>query len=446
MRSHTDRRQVTATALARAYLAGEWDPPAMGRRAKRAMGDRRRWLVDLAHVVRHQFPDRPVDRPTELAEFISVCTLFERALDDPDRPLLVHVWMTAPAEMPATRWAVPSIADLGALADWLGVSTGHLAWFADRRSIERTARTEQLRHYHRRWARKADGSIRLLEAPKRELKDLQRQVLRQILDRIPSHAAAHGFRPGHSVVTAAQPHCGREVVIRLDLESFFSTVTAGRIYGIFRLAGYHDEVAHALAALCTTTTPLAVLRAAPGTSRPLIERRRRLLRHLAAPHLAQGSPSSPALANLSAFGLDRRLAGLANRIGGSYTRYADDLVVSGDEVLRRSSRAIVRLVGEIACEEGFRVHEAKTRVRTAAQRQTVTGLVVNDHPNVARPEYDRLRALLHEAAQAGPEAANRRGHPDFRSHVRGRVTWVGGTNERRIEKLQRAFASIDWQT
>ena len=68
---------------------------------------------------------------------------------------------------------------------------------------------ERLRHHHRRWVRKADGSARLLEAPKRELKDLQRQVLHHIVDAIPAHEAAHGFRPGRSALTAAPPHAGR---------------------------------------------------------------------------------------------------------------------------------------------------------------------------------------------------------------------------------------------
>jgi len=35
------------------------------------------------------------------------------------------------------------------------------------------------------------------------------------------------------------------------------------------------------------------------------------------------------LANLAAFGLDRRLAGLAAALGATYTRYADDLTLSG---------------------------------------------------------------------------------------------------------------------
>ena len=309
-------------------------------------------------------------------------------VNDPARHLQVRVWMATPTEMGPARWPVPPIADLAVLANWLGLSAGHLQWFADRRSMERTIRDERLRHYRRRWLRKSDGSMRLLEAPKKELKDLQRQILHEILDRIPAHESAHGFRPARSVRTGAAHHHARAVVMRLDLESFFTSVDIGRVYGIFKLAGYPEPVAPALAGICTTQTPPDVLRDAPDVVGALRDRRRRMLHRLRSPHLAQGSPTSPALANLSAFGLDRRVDGLARKLDATYTRYADDLVLSGGRDLVRASGSIIRLVEEIALDEGFKVHDLKTRVFTAAQRQTVTGLVVNERSNVPRPDYD----------------------------------------------------------
>jgi RNA-directed DNA polymerase len=417
----------------------------MARRGRRALADRRGWVAEVAEIAVRAYPDRPADRPRELATLLAACEPFAR-LAWTDRPPRAKVWLTSPTEMGQRRWPVPVVDDLAALAGWLGVTPGHLAWFADRRSMERTAADERLRHYHRRWARKADGSPRLLEAPKRELKDLQRQILHHILDRVPAHDAAHGFRPGRSALTAARVHAGRPVVLRFDLESFFTAVSAGRVYGIFRLAGYPEPVAHALAALCTTVTPPAVLREAPPApsgAAGAVERRRRLLHHLAGPHLAQGAPTSPALANLTAFGLDRRLAGLARRLGARYTRYADDLVLSGD-IDRRASGRIGRLVADVAAGEGFRVHAGKTRRFTAAQRQTVLGLVVNVRPNVARPEYDRLRAVLHDAARHGPAAADRDGRDDFRAHVLGRISWVAAANPARGARLKATFDAVDW--
>jgi hypothetical protein len=147
----------------------------------------------------------------------------------------------------------------------------------------------------------------------------------------------------------------------------------------------------------------------------------RLGRHLATAHLPQGAPTSPALANLAAFGLDRRLDGLAAALGARYSRYADDLAFSGGLHLRRTRADVGRLVATIAGEEGFRLHPAKTSCRTSAQRQVLAGVVVNRRPNVARKDYDRLKAIVHNAARAGGASQNRLGHPDFRASLEGRV-------------------------
>jgi hypothetical protein len=137
-------------------------------------------------------------------------------------------------------------------------------------------------------------------------------------------------------------------------------------------------VAAALAGLLVTTTPRAVLRAAPPAPTPTgWEPRRRLLDRLAAPHLPQGAPTSPVTANLLTHRLDRRLAGLASAVGASCGRYADDLVFSGATL---PAHGLIALVTTIAEEEGFRVRRDKTRVLPAHRRQVVTGLVVNTRP------------------------------------------------------------------
>lgn len=86
----------------------------------------------------------------------------------------------------------------------------------------------------------------------------------------------------------------------------------------------------------------------------------------------------------------------------------------------------------------------RRRLRTRGSRRSVCGIVVNDHPNIPRVEYDRLRALLHNAARSGPAAHNRGGVPDFEAHVRGRIAWVSAVNAARGEKLRRMFERVDW--
>ncbi len=164
---------------------------------------------------------------------------------------------------------------------------------------------------------------------------------------------------------------------------------------------------------------------------------------LRTPHLPQGAPSSPALANLSVRRLDARLQGWAEAAGGRYTRYADDLAFSGPLGLAHRSAAFVRGVERIVAAEGHAVNQAKTRVRRAGARQTVTGIVVNEHTSVTRSEYDALKATLHNCLAHGPES-QRRSRSDLRAHLTGRVAWVESLDPRRGGLLRAALDRIEW--
>ena len=178
----------------------------------------------------------------------------------------------------------------------------------------------------------------------------------------------------------------------------------------------------------------------------MLSAHRRLGAHLAHPHLPQGSPTSPAIANLATFGLDRRLSGFAVAAGGTYSRYADDLAFSWS--IRRSGEELDRLlafVARIVAEEGFRVNPLKTSVRRAGERQRLAGVVINLRPNVERKEYELLKATLHNAGQRGPTGQNRRQHPRFKEHLAGRIAWVNQMNPHcGGERLLVAFQRIDW--
>jgi retron-type reverse transcriptase len=331
--------------------------------------------------------------------------------------------------MAESPWRVPALATESELACWLGIEAGALALYADRRGLAR--------HYRYRWIAKRTGGHRLLEAPKPRLRQLQRFVLDDILSAIPPHDAAHGFVAGRSVASFVERHVGRDVVIRVDLEAFFTSITATRVAAIFHAAGYPDPVAMALAALCTHRTPSRVLHEAP-------EREWRRHAQLRARHLPQGSPASGALANLVAFGLDVRIAALAASIGAHYTRYADDLVISGDRRLVRAAPTLVARLGAIAIEEGFALNFRKTRVMTASTRQHVAGLVLNARAAPPRDELERLRAILHNCTKTGPAIQNREDHPDFRAHLLGRIGWVGSVSPANGARLRAIFDRIRW--
>ena len=106
------------------------------------------------------------------------------------------------------------------------------------RSLERTVEHEKLRNYRYRVVPRPGGLPRVLEAPKARLKEIQRWILHEILGHVAVHEAAQGFTRGRSVITHAQLHTGQAAVLRLDLKDFFASVSAGRVFGIFRTLGY----------------------------------------------------------------------------------------------------------------------------------------------------------------------------------------------------------------
>ena len=341
--------------------------------------------------------------------------------------------------VPQWRWPVEPWADLGTLALGLDLRQGELDWFADRGGWLHRAPEGPLHHYRRRWVLSRSGSPRLLETPAPRLQELQRRIAGGCSPASPSTtrrtATSAGARPSRS------PRCTRGG--RWSSASIWRgsspTSPASGWPGCCARPGT-PAVAAAIAGLLVTTTPVAVLRAAPGAAS---EPRRRLLDRLTGPHLPQGAPTSPAAANLLAHRLDRRVAGLAAAVGAEYGRYADDLVLSGDATL--PTGGLVKRITEIAAEEGFRVRPDKTRVMPAHHRQRVTGLVVNDRP-AGVPA--RLRRPACRAAQLrsapGPDTQNRDGHPAFRDHLSGRIAWVSTGRPRREAVLLDLFDAISW--
>ncbi len=433
--------QRLATALAEAMLAGPWDFEALRGRTRRVIAGRSPWLGALAREVLAGYPRPPSDRPRELAAFVLISAAMEQARRASGRLPAAIVRLSTPTVTVRRPFHTPVLDDAGALAEHLGLTTAELDAFADTRLLARRARSSRIAHYRYHWLERATGA-RLLEAPRPRLAALQRRILDEILAFIPVHPAAHGFVAGRSALTGAAVHVGASVVITLDLEHFFSSITAGRIWGVLRAAGYPEPVAYLLSGLTTHATPVSALATMPAGRDP--SRDFRLRRRLAAPHLPQGAPTSPLLANLVVYSLDRRLSAYARAAGANYTRYADDLTFSGGPRLAQRTTALVAAVDTLVQLEGFRLNPRKTRERGVDQRQMVTGIVVNDKTNLARPDFDRLKAVLHDCRTHGPGAANRQGHPDFRAHLLGRISWAVALNPDRGAQLRAAFDAIVW--
>jgi retron-type reverse transcriptase len=219
---------------------------------------------------------------------------------------------------------------------------------------------------------KRSGGVRNLAVPAPTLKQLQRKLLRRVFGKLRAHPAAFGFERGRSIVDHAGQHNDSDVVVKFDLCDFFTSTSAARVEAYFRTLGWNDEASALLTKLCTWQGSLP-----------------------------QGAPTSPRLSNLVNHGLDARLAGVAASLGGTYSRYADDLTFSLDGAAVERVGYLVHHVKIAARETGYRLNKRKTRIMRRHQRQQVTGLVINLDVNLPRETRRRLRAIEHQRRRGG---------------------------------------------
>lgn len=308
------------------------------------------------------------------------------------------------------RTGVPPLATLADVRKLLGIrSSRQLGFFllaSDHKNGPYTSHTIP----------KRDGSERLICAPKKQLKWVQKQILKHIVSKVPPHPAAHGFVNGRSTVTNATPHAGAELIVKFDLKDFFPTVHYFRVMGFFASLGYalgncmfstddeSNQIAPVLARLCCYTPDPKKWGVAV---------------------LPQGAPTSPAISNLVCRRLDARLEGLAKANKGTYTRYADDLTFSFKSAEGLNLGRFRWWVDQVCQQEGFTVNQPKFRVIRDSQRQVVTGLVVNDAPRVPRELRREIRAILHNCETKGVESQAQR-HPKFKGNVGAFVQYVRG--------------------
>jgi len=336
-------------ALAKAFVNGEATPEAIAERSANVLGRRWRWLRPLAVRYLESRAAAMNAREREVASFLRADDGFRKASSRHRRTLKIENWLQEPPRMEpveaAQNWELPRLETAGELANWLEIGVGELEWFADLKGLGRKKGETRLRHYSYRVLRKDAARVRLIEAPKGRLKALQRPILSGILEMIPVHGAAHGFRKGHSIQTFCAPHVGQRVVLKMDLRDFFPEISGARIQGLFRTMGYPERVADLLGGLCTNSAPREIWNGVDWDTQALYGSR----------HLPQGAPTSPALANLCAYHADCRLSGLAESVAARYTRYADDVAFSGGATLARCAKRFSLHAAAILAEEGFAV-------------------------------------------------------------------------------------------
>jgi RNA-directed DNA polymerase len=326
-------------------------------------------------------------------------------------------WDLPGAEERQAENELPKLDKPKELAEALGLSVAELR----RLAYHRDAATRL--NYYRFEIPKRDGSKRAIWAPHRRLKAAQRWILREVVERLPVHGAAHGFLHGRSTVSNAAAHRDSKTILKVDLKDFFPTVTLPRVKGVFRKAGYREQIATLLALLCTEA-PREVS-VVDGVTYYL---------SLGPRCLPQGAPTSPAITNTLCLRLDRRLQGLANKLGWRYTRYADDLTFSLPTGHKGEPRigALLSGISRIAAGEGFTLHPDKTRVHRSGRRQQVTGLVVNGEqgPRAPRAFKREVRAALHNLSRGKPLREG-----ETLSSLAGRIAYIYMTDKKLGKQL-----------
>ncbi len=295
-------------------------------------------------------------------------------------------WDTPNANKRLLANQLPVITKVPQLCEALNLTVSELR----RLCYQREASTYS--HYTRFEIPKRSGGMRAIWAPLPTLKQTQHWILHEILERLVVHGAAHGFLSGRSIATNAAEHCNSQLLVKLDIENFFPSISWKRVKGVFRKAGYPEQIATLLALLCTEA-PREIVQDNGKTYYVALAER----------CLPQGAPTSPALTNALCLRLDRRITGFADKAGWRYTRYADDLTFSfaADNSQEADISRLLGTVKRILGEEGFNVNVKKTHVIRQHQAQQVTGLIVNgtQAPRVSRNLKRQMRAALHNLQQ-----------------------------------------------
>ena len=310
------------------------------------------------------------------------------------------------------RLALPIWKTEEEVAKAVGISLKELWFFAIHRERERQP------HYITFAIPKRSGGKRLIMAPKRRLKFIQRKLLALLVDKLPVSEHAHAFRRGRNIRAGAEPHVSKAAVLKLDLKDFFPSVTATRVRGLLIACGYSFPVATTLAVLMTEAERQPVEVEGEIFYVPVGPR-----------HCVQGAPTSPGLCNALVLKLDRRLAGLARKRGLIYTRYADDLTFSGDLTQEQASATRI-VIARIVEEEGFKLNIEKTRLMGRGARQSVTGVVVNQVLGLSRQERRRLRAAAHRL-QTKPDA-----DATERRKLEGKLAYLAMLNPAQADKIR----------
>jgi len=302
---------------------------------------------------------------------------------------------------------LPIFESVEQIATFLGITISKLRFLAYNRKVSKVS------HYKRFYMAKKSGGQRLISAPMPLLKSVQYRILNDLLYKLEIQDTAYGFVPNRSIVDNAKQHIGQSVVINMDLKNFFPTITYKRVKGLFKALGYAEKYATILGLLCTE----------PETDEVKMDGERYFVA-TGERHLPQGAPTSPVITNLICRTMDKRMLGAAEKLGFTFTRYADDCTFSCAETAKPNVGKMLWIAHKIVKEEGFIMHPDKLKIMHKGRQQEVTGIVVNEKLNVNRKDLKNFRALLFQIERDGFEGKSWNNNPNLRDCIQGYANFV----------------------
>jgi len=250
--------------------------------------------------------------------------------------------------------------------------------------------------------KKKSGKFRQITEPIGDIIEWHK-LAKERLDKVPLHPAAHGFRADRSILTNAELHKAKKYVINIDLKDFFPSVTSFMIFKALTREEEHLDVndewdVEKITSLCTLNGCLP-----------------------------QGACTSPVISNIVLKPMDFELKRVADSQELTYTRYADDLTFSGDEI----PDWFVNRIRTVAEEFGFKLNDRKIKKMPYFQRQSVTGIVVNnDTLGVSKKTRNQLRQQLHFLGLKGEE---------MDESMLGILEFIKGVKPSQYESLMRSY-------
>lgn len=285
----------------------------------------------------------------------------------------------------------------------------------DSRFIEKVV-SHRERFYSEFSIPKSNGDLRTIRPPCRNLRQMQRILLNEFYRRTKLRSCLHGGLRGRSIVSHARAHVGREMVATLDIRSFFPSTTSDHLSQALIAIGFRGDA-------LSDVVGLTMLDG----------------------QLPQGAPTSSLLANLAFAPGDTDFINLCRRKRLRYSRYVDDIAISGDYDFHHLRGEFVSLI----LKQGYAVSPEKIHFMPRHTRQVVTGLVVNQQLRPTRQFLQELNNEIRLCIEFGASlVAKIQGETvrQIKNRLSGRVSHVLHIDPALGRRLQGRLYGVDWRS